>query len=1014
MNISEVCIKRPVFATVLSLILIVIGIMGLHYLDTRFLPKFENNHLWIETNYAGASAALVETSITTPLEEAVSGIEGIDTVSSTSYRGFSDITITLKDGVTVNDVANKVRDKVENTRSKLPDSVTAPEVETGGNGSGELMDIGFVDPNMDLPAIRDYLKRYVVNAIGQISGVAKVNYMGAGEYTMQVRLNPAKMAARQITIAEVQQAIKNSNIELPAGKIRGLNVDYPITAATKLNTAAEFNQIVVKQAKGKTIRIADIGQAKIAPDTTTDSFVRVNNKPGILLNIHATDEANPIDTSSRIKHYLKSISTDMPSGMKAIVAYDQSTFMKDSIYEVYVSILFSILCVLVIIYCFLGQLRSVAIPIVTIPICIFATFGIMYFLGFTINIITLLALVLSIGLVVDDAIVMLENVHRHIEAGEKPLMAAIKGSKEMTFAIVAMTLTLAAVYAPVGLIHGKISAIFKPFALTLAGAVIISGFVALTLSPMMCAHLLKPHTTSRYVSFLDRLFLRLGNGYQQALGFILNKRYLVIITMVFIIIGGFFLVKSVPFTFMPKEDVGIVMGKINTPSGSNIHYLANQTQGVAKIFDKEPDIQSLLSLATTSQEGFNLSFASLKPFDQRHLSAQQIADRVNAKIKQVPGLNASAFPPSFGGSMQHQLEFSIMGDKSYKELYEMSKKLKSQLSHYPGLKNITSSLTFDSQQYNVNINRKLAAQLDVSVNSIDNVMATMLGGIKVSTIDVQAQSYDVYLLGSKKLQNNLSNINKLYVSNRAGQLIPLSNLIKVTPTLMQPSLPHYNRMRSATIDAQLGSGYNLGQVVPYLEKTLPKLLPADVHYAFQGMAKDTAESNSSMGLIFILALIFIYLVLSAQFESFLDPFVILLAVPFSVIGALLSLKLFHGSINIYTIVGLVTLIGLIAKHGILITQFTNDLKRQGEKVKMALLKAARIRLRPILMTTAAMIFGALPLVFTSGASASSREQIGLVIISGLLFGTFFSLVLVPVTYTFIEQLKQTLKKWRNI
>lgn len=1012
MSISEICIRRPVLATILSLILVVIGIMGLYYLDTQFLPKFASNHLTVAATYPGASAQLVETSVTTPLEEAISGIEGIDSLNSTSYQNFSQIQVTLKDGSDPNEIMNKVRAGIENARSKLPSNIAPPDVEMRNPGAGELLDIGVVDPTMNLPAIRDYVERYVVKEIQQIEGVSNVNVTGANVYVMRINLDPKKMAARQVTTSDVQQAVTSSNIELPAGKIKGVSFDYPVTAATKINTAEEFNNIVVKQNNGNSIRIRDIGSAKITSDPSSDSFVRINNQPGILLSVNGTDDANPINTAKYVAQFLEKSKNQQPAGMKMVIAYDQSDFMKESIHEVYISIFFSILCVLIVIYLFLGQIRSVSIPIITIPICLFATFGLMYFMGFTINIITLLALVLSIGLVVDDAIVMLENIHRHIERGEKPFMAAIKGSKEIAFAVIAMTLTLAAVYAPVGFVHGKISALFKPFAFTLAGAVIISGFVALTLSPMMSARLLKPKANhSRYLVFLDGVFAKLGNQYRAVLGYILNKRYLILMAMVFIIIGGVFIVRAVPFGFMPEEDMGLVIGQVNSPSGANIKYISNNTQQVASMLTGKPAVESVVTIADTSQQSFNVSFAMLKPFNERTVSAQEVANEVNQQIGNIPGLNAYAFALSMGGgSMKHQLEFVITANKSYKQLYDISKKLVDELNQLPSLKKVETNLTFDSQQYQININRPLASKLNVSASSINNVIATMLGGTKISTIDVEGQFYDVYMMGYDSYQNNLDSLNDFYVTSASNQLIPLSNLIIAQSVLSQTSLTHYNRERSATINAQLAPGYSLGEVVQNLQKILPKLLPNDVRYTFQGSAQDIANSNSSMGLIFLLALVFIYLVLSAQFESFIDPFIILLAVPFSVIGALLALKLINGSINIYTIVGLVTLIGLIAKHGILITQFANELRQEGMEIKQALIQAAAVRLRPILMTTAAMVVGAIPLIFSSGASAVSRQQIGAVIISGLLFGTFFSLILVPVTYSYMDKLRQFVRR----
>ncbi len=1012
MNLPEICIKRPVLATVLSLVLIVVGVFGYKNLDTRFLPKFESKHIRVSAYYPGGSAALVESSITTPLEESISGIEGIDTITSTSYAGKSKIVVALKEGLDTEEVANKIRTAVENTKNQLPSNLDSPEVQIGGN-SGELMDIGVYDPGMSLDSMRDYLQRYVIDRIKQLPGISAVEVMGAQEYVMQIRLDPAKMAARGISINQVTMAIQNANLEMPAGQIKGNVLNYPITAKTKINTKEQFNNVVIRNTNGDIVKIKDIGYAAMQASTQDASYARLNGHPAVLLSISNSDDSNPIDTANGVTNYIKSITPQLPEGMKIVTAYDQSDFMKSSVSEVYEAIFIAVLCVVLVIFLFLGEFRTVTIPIVTIPICLMATFGMMYLLGLTINILTLLALVLSIGLVVDDSIVMLENIYRHIEQGEKPLVAAIKGSKEIGFAVIAMTLTLTAVYAPFGLMHGKMAVILKPFAFTLAGAVIISGFIALTLSPMMCGKMLRYQPKKKgYAKWLGGVFAYLERIYQRFLTGVLRKRYIVVIVTVGIIAGGMFLVKDMPKTFMPTEDVGLLISTVNAPSGSNIDYLQKQTDTVSNFFRQEPGMKSVMSIAGTDGESFNISLATLKSFTHRQKSAQQVANDVNAKIAQVPGLNARAFPPTFGGSLRSQIEFYVMGTGTYKDLYHATKVLMDKLGQYPGLKNVQSSVKYDSQQFNITVNRQLAANLNVSVKDIDNTIAAMLGGLKISTIDIDGKTYDVDLQGIDSTLHDISTIKDFYVSNDKGDLIPLSNLVNVSSVLTQTTLPHYNRLRSAEITAQLGPGYSLGPVVQYLQANLPQLLPSGYNYAFEGMAKNVVDSSNTMGLMLALAAIFIYLVLSAQFESFTDPFIILLVVPLSLVGALISLELIHGSINIYTIVGLVTLIGLVAKHGILITQFANQLRDDGEEVIPALIKASATRLRPILMTTAAMIIGALPLVFASGASAASRQQIGIVITGGLFFGTFFSLVLVPVAYSFANSIRQFFKRRR--
>lgn len=1006
MNLSAITIKRPVLAIVLSLILVVIGLVGYTDLDTRFFPKFEQNIINITTFYTGASAALVESSITTPIETAISGIPGVDTIESQSYQGQSIITLTLSASAHIDEVSNQIRDRVELARHQLPTEVDAPKVQAGF-GDIELMDIGFINPNQDVYEIRDYLERYVINRIEQIPGIASVDVVGANKYAMRISLDPEKMNARGISVNDVTHAIQSSNIELPAGEIKGNRINYPITAKTKLVSATEFNNLVVKIVDNNLVRIKDIGSASLGSDSNDDSIVKINGQPGIFLSIHNATDANPMKAAEDVNQFLHRLAPQLPTGMSVVPSFDISQYMNESVHEVYLSIFFAIICVVIVIFLFLGDWRSVLVPIATIPVCVLATFGVMYFCHFSINVITLLALVLSIGLVVDDAIVMLENIYRHLQQGESPFLAAINGSKEIAFAVIAMTITLAAVYAPIGLLKNQAAIIFQSFAFTLAGAVIISGFVALTLSPMMCARLLKtrPKNDKSYYQFIESWYHRLAEQYGKILSRILQKKRWVVLFAILIACSGYGLIRHIPMAFVPNEDMGLIIASLSSKSGTSIDTYGQELQQLAAIFSKYPEVNSSIAVADTNARSENGVFATLKPYKERKSSAEAIAAKVTADIQKIPGLNASAFAPSFGGSMQFALTFSLMGADNYDQLYQLSQKIIDQLKNYPGISKIESNVKFDTQQYTMTVNRDLAAKLQVNINDIDNTIATFLGGSHVSDFDQAGQTYPVYVQANSNVQNSLNNINQFYVRNQINQLIPMTNLIHMEPALGQMVLSHFNRLRAAEISAQLAPGYQLGTVVQYLQNTLPTILPSNLQYAFTGAASNLLSSNSSMGIIFLLALVFIYLVLAAQFESFIDPFIILLAVPLSVVGALLSLKMIGGTLNIYTDIGLVTLIGLVSKHGILITQFANTLQAEGAEMMHAIIQSAQSRLRPILMTTAAMIVGALPLLFTGGASGESRRQIAIVIMGGLFFGTFFSLVVVPVAYCFANRIK---------
>ncbi len=1017
MKLPSFCIRRPVFATVLSLILVMIGIMGYQNLETRFLPKFAANRVLISTDYTGASAHLIEKTITTPLEKSISGINGIEYVSSDSGQGYSAITVILEPGVNIYNVTSKIRNQIAMAASTLPNTIQAPVVQAGYSGM-DLMDIGFTIQGAPLSVLRDYLDRYVTDRIQEQPGIATVDVLGANKYAMRITLHPNQMTARQINVTEIQQAINNSNLQLPAGYIKTTTMEFPITAKTALQTAKQFGDIVIKNNAGKLIYLKDIASVKLGDDMDAKSFVHINGKSAILLSVYNTNEANPIDASAQLRALLKRIGSQLPANIRYTITFDQSNFMKASISEVYKSIMLSISFVALIIFFSLGKIRSSLIPIVTIPICILATTGFMYFAGFSINIITLLAIVLSIGLVVDDAIVVLENIHRHMESGLSRMNAALKGCEEIATPVIAMTLTLAAVYAPIGLIKGVVAHIFASFAFTLAIAVIISGFIALTLSPMMCSKFLPStvNTQSTLSKNIENFFHRVTGFYKKLLSRVLINRFKIIVVTVVLAIGGFMVAATLSKTFLPKEDMGFLITLLKSSTGSNNQYSQHQLQELNQILVQNPAIHDNVSLSfePVVHDNNNILFTTLKDYSKRTQTADQIAAKMTAEYKKVPGLKAIAFAPSFGGSTQNELAFYIMAPESYQYLYQVGNDLIKKLGAYPGLVDLSSNIQFNNQQYNLTVNRALADQLQVSVSAIDNTIADLLGGSTVSTFNLGGQTYDVDIQARKSYLSSVQAMEQFTVPNATGQLIPLTNLISVSPIPTQTSLFHYNRLRAAEISGEIAPGYTLGSVVHHLQKALPTLLPTQVKYAFTGQARRIVKSSSSMGTIFLLAFVFIYLVLSAQFESFIDPFIILLAVPLSIIGALVSLKMIHGSINLYTMIGLITLVGLISKHGILITQFANMLQKSGENAHDALVHAASIRLRPILMTTAAMIFGALPLIFATGASAISRQQIGTVFVGGLFCGTFFSLILVPIAYSYFNQLKAFIAKKRGV
>lgn len=1007
MKLTDACIRRPVFTIVLNLIIILLGICGYFYLQLRFFPIFQSQHIKISTSLAGASPSLIESAVINPIESALSNVSGIETMTSTSTRDAASIDLQLQPSADVDQVAEQVRNALSGVQDQLPTNTKAPVLQIGHN-ENDFMEVMFTDPTKSPAEIRDYLDHFVVNQLANVPGVADIELEGSDKYALRIQLDPAALAAHNISVNQVEQALQNANLSMPAGRVKSDNLDYPINADTNLKSVDAFKQVVITNQNNSLVRLSDIATVTMGTDSDYQELYTLDGQPGIDMSIYNTDESSPIATAKAVKIALENIQRNLPPSMKMTITWDNSVFLKYSIKEVYHTILFSILCVILAIFIFLGNWRAVFIPIATIPVCLIGSFAIMYLFGFTLNVITLLALVLSIGLVVDDAIVMLENIHRYIENGLGRVQAAFKGSRQIVFAVIGMTISLAAVYMPVGLLHGHIATIFREFAYTLAGSVLISGFVALTLSPMMCSKVLQNHSKESEFSKKIEAFLgKVSLNYQYLLAAAIKKRLWIIAITALLAISGVFFIRFLPQQFLPPEDMGYVLTVLSTPSGASFNYIQQQADLAYNAMKDNPNIQYLGTAISDEPDSFNVIFAALKPYDQRHQTAKQIAKELNNKIQKTPGLNAFVFSPSpFSGGAHQDLQFTLFSSSTYENLYQSINQLKAKLANYPGLNNINSDMDFNNQQYNITVNRDQAASMQVSVSDIDKTIADLLGGSVVTQFNQGDYSYDVILQAQDSYLQGLDNISKFYVPNANNQLVPLTNLINITPIVGQDSLPHYDRLRAADLSAQLSPGYSMGKAMRYLNEVLPKILPSDTKFAFTGTAQRLQENNSSMLIIFCLAFVFIYLILAALFESFIDPLIIILTVPICIVGALIALKFTGGSLNVYTDIGLITLIGLISKHGILITQFINECRQQGQPMLDAIMNGCRIRLRPILMTTTAMIFGALPLLFSSGAGAESRFQIGIVIISGLLVGTCFSLFVVPVAYYYLGRLKK--------
>lgn len=1003
MRLSQFFVQRPVFTIVFTFLLMIAGLLSFSGLALRHLPDINKAVVNISTEYEGASPELVEKEISIPIENALSGIPGIDSINSTSKLGKSYITVDFQLGTDVNEAVNDIRNKMSAIQRKLPLGSDAPSVRKNDANANPVMVLGFEDKQRSALDITDYVNRFIKPVIQEINGVGEVSYYGAREYAVKIAIDPVKMAARKITVSDIKKALTQQNIDIPSGQIQSKNRYYTVVTQARIDKAKHFADLVITRKNNHLIRLSEVAQVNIGNENE-ENLLRINGKPAIGLAVLAQSTANPVDVAQRIYETLKQLHSSFPKSFKASVVFDSTLYIKQSIYQVFKTFLEAVLFVALVVFLFLGDLRSALIPIVTIPICLVATFWPMQLLGFDLNTLTLLAMVLAIGLVVDDAIVVLENCHRHMQQGKSAIKAAIEGSQEITFAIIAMTITLAAVYAPMGFVDGFTGKLFLQFGVSLSLAVLISGLVALTLSPMMCAKLLKSHK-NRYTSWLDNFFNRLAHWYQISLQYVLKQKLFFSLLILVCLLTGVYCYQHIKAELAPLEDQSYIIAPISSPTNSSTAYTDKYARELESIYDAVAEKQTYLMSVRPSGA---FSLLKLVPWEKRQRSQQQISQDLNKKMEQLTGV--SVFPvtphPLGRNSNNSRFSFALLGHTSYKRLNLISNDVIKALNHIPELRQIKNNLVLDSEQINIDINRQLAADLQVNLADVAELLSTTLGGSNPVNFNYDGQAYKVIVQLDQSLRQDVSILNSLYVQSERKEMIPLSALIQMNTSIGPDALPHLNRMRTATITAELTENAHMDKVIAKVEHVLQQQLPSDIQYRFTDGVKDYLESSGHSLYAFALALLFIYLVLAAQFESFIDPFIVLTTVPLCLIGALFTLWLFNGSLNIYTNIGMVTLIGLISKHGIMITEFANQLKQQGKDKLSATVESATIRLRPILMTTSAMILGAIPLILATGAGSESREQLGFVIIGGLVVGTFFSLYLVPMMYLLFSRRKR--------
>ena len=1004
MILSDISIRRPVLATVANVLIVLLGLIAWDRLTIREYPNIDDPVVTITTNYPGANAEIIESQVTTPLEDGISGIEGIDYVSSISRAEQSQISVRFSSERDPDDAANDVRDRVARARSFLPKEVDDPIVAKIESDASPIIYMAINSDRHNEMELSDYADRIVKDRLQVLPGVAQLLILGERRYSMRIWLDRSRLAAYNLTPADVERALTEQNVEVPAGRIESSDREFTVLSETDLRTPAEFSEIILKDADGYLVRLGDVATVEIGPELVRN-MSRASGRTAIGLGLIKQSTANLLDVAQSLRDELVELNKVLPEGMRVDIGFDSSIFVQQSIDGVFLTILEAIGLVVLVIFLFLRNWRATLVPLVTIPIALIGALALMWAFGFSINTLTLLAFVLAIGLVVDDAIVMLENIYRYIEQGMDPIKAAFVGSKQIGFAIVAMTFTLAAVFTPIAFSPGKTGKLFTEFALTLAGAVIVSGFVALTLSATLASRLLRHEKRHNALFNLgERILIRTTDLYRNALAASLRSRPIVLAVMLLVGSASVLFYLSLPSELAPMEDQGTVMVFATAPEGATLDYLNSYTKKIDEVFQTIPEMQRYMMIMGRPTVSNMISYTSLKPWNERDRSSQEIAASIMPKLMGIPGIRAFAVTPqslgsSSGGSLA--IQFVIETSESYERLDEYVEQILGRLANNPVLVNIDTDLKLNKPELKVDVNRDKVAAVGASVAEIGRTLETMLGGRQVTRFKRNAEQYNVKLQVADVNRRDPDDLTNIYVRGGKGEMIQLSNLVTVREAVAPRELNHFNKQRAARITASVGNGYTLGQALDILESTTRDVMGPTVQTDYEGIAREFKDSSSKIYVTFLLALVFIYLVLAAQFESFVAPFVIILSVPLAMAGALLALRLSGGSLNIYSQIGLITLVGLITKHGILIVEFSNQLRATGKSVMDSVLEASVMRLRPILMTTGAMVLGAVPLALASGPGAEARNDIGWVIVGGMTIGTLFTLFVVPTVYTYL-------------
>jgi multidrug efflux pump len=1013
MVLSDISIKRPVLATVMSLLIVLLGAICFQRLSVREYPNIDPPTVSVRTVYKGATAQVIESVVTTPIEDALSGIEGIKTIKSQSREEVSQITVTFFTGRDVDAAAADVRDRVSRVAYLLPEAVLAPVIAKVEADAFPIMWMALVSDRHSAMELTDYADRYMLDPIKALPGVATAIIGGERKYAMRVWLDRERLAAQGLTAQDIEDALRRQNLDSPGGRIESTDREFTVLAETDLKSAEQFNEMIIAEVSGYPIKLKDVGYARPGPYENR-KIIRINGTNGVAIGVVKQSTGNTLEIAKAVKGLVPRLESALPEGMRMWLAVDTSAFVEASINAVYRTLVEAGILVVLVIFLFLRSVRATLIPAVTIPVSLIGAFFFVYLLGFSVNVLTMLGIVLAVGLVVDDAIVVLENIHRHIEEGMSPWQAALAGSKEIGFAVVAMTVTLATVFTPLVFMTGRTGQLFTEFALTVAAAVLVSGFVALTLTPMMCSKLLKHHAShSPIYNLTERFFEAMHRGYAAVLRATLRARWTVMIVFAAVAVAGGWLALQLKSELSPTEDRGMFMMFAIAPEGATMQYTDRYMFAVEEIAKTVPEISTIFAVVAPGLERPNpvnigIGFSVLKPWDERKRKQMEITKELTPKLfGGLPGVIAfTKDPPSLGGSfLDKKINYVLYGN-SYEELQGKVGKVMAKLSQYKGITGLDTDLKLNKPQLKVNIDREKAATLGVSMEAIGRTLETLMGGRDVTRYKREGKQYDVVVQVEDDKRRQPSDLTSVYVRGNGGELHQLSNLVSVREAVAPKELNHYNKLRAAIINGNVAEGYSLGETLDHIDKVVKEELPPGQVTDLDGESREFRETGVQLYITFVLALIFIYLVLSAQFESFVGPLVIMFTVPLAMTGAMLAMyinaKLGRGgTLNVYSQIGLVMLVGLITKHGILIVEFANQLRRKGMEKIDAVVEAATLRLRPILMTTAAMVLGAVPLALSRGAGAEARQAIGWVIVGGLLLGTLLTLFVIPTVYSLL-------------